>query len=74
MLGLADASGFVKGVVGWVDFENPKGARTLKRLKGHPKFNVVRPMIQDIFDDEWMLRPNIPDHRSEPRLDACNPM
>jgi L-fuconolactonase len=59
MLGLADASGFVKGVVGWVDFENPTDATTLKRLKGHPKFKGVRPMIQDIPDDAWMLRDDV---------------
>ncbi len=59
MLGLADASGFVRGVVGWVDFENPADAATLKRLKGHPKFKGVRPMIQDIPDDAWMLRDDV---------------
>jgi L-fuconolactonase len=59
MLGLADASGFVKGVVGWVDFENPTDAATLKRLKGHAKFKGVRPMIQDIPDDAWMLRDDV---------------
>ena len=59
MLGLADASGFVKGVVGWVDFENPNDAKTLKRLKGHAKFKGVRPMIQDIADEDWMLRPDV---------------
>jgi len=59
MLGLADASGFVQGVVGWVDFENPADAATLKRLQGHPKFKGVRPMIQDIPDDQWMLRDDV---------------
>jgi L-fuconolactonase len=59
MLGLADASGFVKGVVGWVDFENPADAATLARLKGHPKFKGVRPMIQDIADDAWMHRADV---------------
>jgi L-fuconolactonase len=59
MLGLADASGFVQGVVGWVDFENPKDAATLARLKGHPKFKGVRPMIQDIADDAWMHRADV---------------
>ena len=59
MLGLADASGFVKGVVGWVDFENPADKATLARLKGHPKFKGVRPMIQDIPDDNWMLRDQV---------------
>lgn len=59
MLGLADASDFIKGVVGWVDFESPADARVLARLKGHPKFKGVRPMIQDIADDDWMLRDDV---------------
>lgn len=59
MLGLADASGFVKGVVGWVDFENPADRAQLARLKGHPKFKGVRPMIQDIPDDAWMHRDDV---------------
>lgn len=59
MLGLADGSGFVKGVVGWVDFEKPSDLATLKRLKGHPKFKGVRPMIQDIADDAWMHRDDV---------------
>lgn len=59
MLGLADASGFVKGVVGWVDFEKPADRAQLARLKGHPKFKGVRPMIQDIADDAWMHRDDV---------------
>ena len=59
MLGLADATDFVKGVVGWVDFENPADIKVLKRLKGHPTFKGVRPMIQDIPDDDWMLRAEV---------------
>lgn len=59
MLGLADASNFVKGVVGWVDFERPEDLATLERLAHHPKFKGVRPMIQDIPDDDWMLRADV---------------
>jgi L-fuconolactonase len=59
MLGLADGSDFIKGVVGWVDFEKPSDLKVLERLKGHPKFKGVRPMIQDIPDDDWMLRDDV---------------
>ena len=59
MLGLADASSFVKGVVGWVNFETQSDRAHLARLKGHPKFKGVRPMIQDIPDDAWMLRDEV---------------
>ncbi len=59
MLGLADASDFVKGVVGWVDFETPADLRHLERLARHPKFKGLRPMIQDIPDPDWMLRADV---------------
>lgn len=59
LLGLADATPFVAGVVGWVDFEKPSDLVTLKRLAKHPKFKGVRPMIQDIPDDDWMLRGDV---------------
>lgn len=59
LLGIADATSEVAGVVGWVDFENAGDAETLARLAKHPKFLGVRPMIQDIPDDDWMLRDNV---------------
>jgi L-fuconolactonase len=59
MLGIADATPHVLGVVGWVDFERAEDRATLRRLAGHPKFRGVRPMIQDIADDGWMLRPEV---------------
>ncbi len=59
MLGIADATPWVRGVVGWVDFENPDDAAHLARLARHPAFKGVRPMIQDIADDAWMHRDNV---------------
>jgi L-fuconolactonase len=54
LLGIADATDFVAKVVGWVDFENRDDLKTLARLKKHPKFAGVRPMIQDLPDPLWM--------------------
>ena len=59
MLGLADATETVGAVVGWVDFEAPDVAETLARLAKHPTLAGVRPMIQDISDDNWMLRDDV---------------
>lgn len=59
MLGIADATESVGGVVGWVDFEKPSDLRHLQRLAQHPKFCGVRPMIQDIEDVNWMLREEV---------------
>ncbi|WP_147106987.1 amidohydrolase [Tateyamaria sp. syn59] len=59
MLGLADATPWIKGVVGWVNFEDAGHLHHLKRLAAHPKFCGVRPMIQDIPDVNWMLRDDV---------------
>lgn len=59
MLGIADSTEKVAGVVGWIDFEKPSDISHLERLREHPKFLGVRPMIQDIPDDDWMLREDV---------------
>jgi L-fuconolactonase len=59
MLGIADATPSVGAVVGWIDFENRAHLKHLERLKNHPKFAGVRPMIQDIEDVDWMLRDDV---------------
>ena len=59
LLGIADAVPQVAGVVGWVDFEDPADRAQLERLAAHPKFVGVRPMIQDLPDDDWMLREDV---------------
>jgi len=56
----ADKSGgLIKGVVGWIDFETPDSHRRLERLARHPLLRGVRPMIHDIPDPNWMLRPGL---------------
>ncbi len=59
MLGIADATPHVLGVVGWVDFEKASDRAVLERLARHPKLKGIRPMIQDIPDDDWMLGPGV---------------
>ncbi|MTI15201.1 amidohydrolase family protein [Sansalvadorimonas verongulae] len=48
---------FVAGVVGWVDMESRHVKADLTRLAQHAKFLGIRPMIQDIDDPDWMLKP-----------------
>jgi L-fuconolactonase len=55
LLTLADETPWVAGVVGWVDLGAPEVAHTLDALASHRLFRGVRPMIQDIADDDWML-------------------
>ena len=59
MLGIADATAHIAGVTGWVDFEDQSHKTELIRLANHPKFCAVRPMIQDIPDDDWILRADV---------------
>lgn len=59
LLGIADCTPHVAKVVGWIDFEDASQIDTLRRLARHPKFSGVRPMIQDIADDNWMLRDDV---------------
>lgn len=59
MLGLADATEWIGKVVGWINFEDKSHLRHLERFARHPKFSGVRPMIQDIPDPDWMLKPHV---------------
>jgi L-fuconolactonase len=56
MLDLARATPFVKGVVGWVDFEAADAPDTIAQLAGDSLLVGLRPMVQDIADDGWLLR------------------
>ncbi len=55
MLALADQNAFIKGVVGWVDFEAADAPAKISALATHKAFVGLRPMIQDIADPLWML-------------------
>ncbi|WP_341953623.1 amidohydrolase family protein [Salinibacterium sp. TMP30] len=58
LLGIADASPEVLGVVGWVDMEDGSFS-DLQRFTDNEKFVGIRPMIQDIDDDAWITRPSV---------------
>lgn len=59
MLSLADKYDWILGIVGWVDMEAGNTPARLRTLAKHPKFVGIRPMIQDIADNNWMLRPDL---------------
>jgi len=59
MLSLTADCAFVLGVVGWVDFESPGAVAEIERLARNPRLKGLRPMIQDIPDPEWMLKPSL---------------
>lgn len=57
LLDIAAETEWIAGVVGWIDMEAPDAIRQLDRLQAHPKFRGIRPMIQDIDDERWILHP-----------------
>ncbi|MEX3006968.1 amidohydrolase [Hoeflea sp. TYP-13] len=55
MLSLAAQESFIRGVVGWVDFETRSAPQQIAAMAQDPKLVSLRPMIQDIADVDWML-------------------
>lgn len=56
LLALAKQTPFVAGVVGWVDFLAPEAEAMIDQLASDPYLLGLRPMIQDIADDDWLLQ------------------
>lgn len=59
LLELANQNDMIKGVVGWADFAAPDAPQVIGSLAENSKLVGLRPMIQDIEDDDWMLRPDL---------------
>jgi L-fuconolactonase len=57
MLELAARTPFVAGVVGWIDFDAPDATTQIARLARNPRLVGLRPMLQDMPDERWILRP-----------------
>lgn len=62
LLELAEAHDWIAGVVGWLDFESPDFARALATLLDFPKLVGLRPMLQDLDDDAYIVRPQVLDN------------
>lgn len=59
LLTLYDQYRWIAGVVGWLDFEAVDFRDQFEGLHQHQGFVGIRPMIQDIEDDRWILRPRV---------------
>jgi L-fuconolactonase len=57
LLELAAATPFVAGVVGWAPLDAPDAADVVAELAGDPRLRGLRPMLHDLPDVDWMLRP-----------------
>jgi L-fuconolactonase len=59
LLDLAAQHDFIAGVIGWLDMDSPDFPRELDLYSKKPKFLGIRPMLQDLPDDDWILRPRV---------------
>ena len=74
LLDLAAEHPSIAGVVGWLDVEAPDFESALARYERLSSFLGVRPMLQDIPDDRFLVRPRVLENlrllaRSGRRLD-----
>jgi L-fuconolactonase len=57
LLEIAAKTPFVAGVVGWTDFDAPDVAERIATLAADRLLVGLRPMVQDIADDNWLMQP-----------------
>lgn len=65
LLALASESDLIKAVVGWVDLADKQAPARIADLANHPKMRGLRPMLQGLADDSWILDPQL-----EPAIEA----
>lgn len=59
LLRLAETDPLILGVVGWTDLSAPDADARVAELARHPKLKGLRPMLQGLPDDNWILRPDV---------------
>jgi L-fuconolactonase len=62
LLELAERTAFVAGVVGWLDMDSDNFPLLLQTYRRNPLFVGLRPMLQGLPDDDWILRPRVLEH------------
>lgn len=59
LLALAADAPFVKAVVGWGDLKHARAPERLAALAARPKLRGLRPMLQGLPADDWILDPAV---------------
>jgi L-fuconolactonase len=59
LLELAQDDASIAGVVGWVPMLSRDAPDLIAGLARHPKFKGIRPMLQDLPDDDWIVNPDL---------------
>lgn len=57
MLDLAQRHSFIRAVVGWTDLKSSEAPARIAALAAHPMLRGLRPMLQDLDDDDWIADP-----------------
>ena len=59
LLDVAENAEVIRGVVGWTDFDAADGVARVDALAARRVLVGLRPMVQDIADDDWLLGPQL---------------
>jgi L-fuconolactonase len=62
LLSIAHDTDFIAGVTGWLDLADPCFPERLAKYRKNPKFVAIRPMLQDLPEDDWILNPVVLDN------------
>jgi L-fuconolactonase len=65
LLDLADTEASIAGVVGWLDLDASDFPSALARYRARPKFLGIRPMLEDLPDDRFLVHPRVLEHLGE---------
>ena len=57
LLALAERAGFIRAVVGWTDLLAVDALAAIARLASNSKLKGLRPMLQDLDDEQWIANP-----------------
>jgi L-fuconolactonase len=61
LLAIARQTPWIAGVVGWTDLAAPDAAMRVARLAKEPRVVGLRPMLQDLAEPDWILKPETGD-------------
>jgi L-fuconolactonase len=59
LLEIASRTPFVAGVVGWTALDAPGTLANIEKLAVEPLLVGLRPMLHDLDDEDWVLRPDV---------------
>lgn len=59
MADMTDQCDFIGGIVAWLDLSSDMAVDELHQLASNPIFKGVRPVLQGIEDNDWILQENV---------------